>query len=1293
MTRFIHKTLAVLAAILLALPMVAAETPDYKLHKYAPGNGGILRRIAPDGKWAVINLGTTASGMHCNSELFNCETGEHFEVKFSGQTLSFEAVSNVGADGCVTIVGSFANRPMAYRFDPLKPTVMGKFKSFTNLPNWSLGVLSSVTPDGKYAVGHYTNYTGADVIGADLNGEFWFRPLFVNTETGEAIETPNLPTGDRYGIDQHAMNFSEISADGKYILGSREWYMPVEGFHFIYDVEKQDYTPIGFVKENGKLVAVDNIGYVDDALFSTNGRYVGGMLIRYGESSDDNIPSERKMPFRYDITTGEMTIFDGTESSNISVGCIDDNGTILGNPENGTPLRDFKIFYQDKFWIPFAQLCQQVYGFNFMAKTDFEFTGTAWGISADGRRFISFSDPQGESYMFDFGMSVEEACSKFDLLSNYTVSPKRDAYTSQITTVEINFGRAVQVLGKGNTHLHLYKVGKDGAEDQLIANGLSTSGESGGLHLKPATTSTVVGVFRSRDTHLTPGEDYYVLLDGGAVAPEGDANMVNKPIRIDYHGRAEGPVQIVKVTPEDGSSLKFLDSNSSYIQLTFDCPVALTDTYDAFLTRIDNDGLSVFVSPLAIAVGNTDETKSQIRIYPSSPIYLLENVEYRVVLAGGSICDYAATEESYNKGWSMTLKGTYVREVGTENSLFFDDFNDPNASLNKWLNWDCDKNVPLVKVEEMGFDQNNTPWNFSTHDASDDPDYYASSHSLYAPSGTSDDWMMTPQIHIPADGKARLEFDAQKLNPNKDDHLWLYIYQDDYYISYLDDYWMKDIKASAVLLDEIKDLPAGEGERAKGNWKHYAYDLAAYADKDIYIAFVNKNTNQSMVLVDNVSVQREILYTLGFSNEQRVVNQEKIDIKGTFTIKTPDFQSGAVRIVLKDAEGKEVSRREWPNIVGTSIKDTPIPLSFPDPLPLVAGKDNHYSIDVTFDGKDKNGNPYQKGDTYEGVISNLIFSPIKHVVLEEMTGITCPNCPQGHIVIDLCKQQFKDQFIPISIHSYDGDNLGAAFIGYSSFLGLNGAPSARINRIKGTKADAGIYYPMYGLENKVLYDMPEQNLWFNVIGKELQSPALCDVYAFADYSPADDRVNVTADVKYALEAEQLLSVFTVVLEDGIVSYQENNFANSDAEGLGEWGLNGQYGTYYAYPVVHNEVVRGVVGDTFNGTLGMFPQKFEPGLTYSRNYSFSKPAAITDMEKVSVVVMLIDTQTQEVVNATKTKLTVPGGGGSGSGIESVVMDQNSDAPIYNAAGVMMNNADGKKLPAGLYIKNGKKVVIR
>lgn len=1246
------KILVALATAFLCLATGFAQAPNCKIQKYECNDGGILTHITPSGKWAVINLGTSAGGGTAVSQLYDIEQGVVVPVTYNGRNLGISSVSD---DGNV-VVGSFSGRPMAYN------RATGKLTLFPLRQLWQMGHLDAVTPDGKWAVGYYNGYNGKLDENDELNHDYYYSTLMVNIETGDTVATPGLPRRDMAHLDQHAMKFSEITPDGRYVIGQMSWYImqPQSGFVFIYDTQLHNYEAVGYIEHDNRAwePKYPDMHHVEGTVISPDGHWLSGMAYMTHAHQDDIFFNEYGVPFLLDIRTRELTVFDEAESNNFGVGAVDNLGTIFGNPDTGSPLRDFRVLHQGKYWISLNQICKQVYGFDFREKTGYERTGTVMGVSGDGRRFIAFPDPLGESYCFDFGEPVEDVCDRVDLLDNYSVSPASGSIFAQLSTIEINFGRAVQVLGTGK-NVHLYK-----ADGTKVADGLSAGNQ--GLSLKTGSKTTVNVAFRTR--LLDAGESYYVTIDAGVIAVANDAQRANKEIRIDYVGRANGPVQLVKAAPESHAQLRQLDASTSYILLSFDSPVKLTEKASAYLVRVE-DGSRM--ATLTLSQGNTESTKHQILLYPASAVYLYDGLEYQVVVEAGSVCDYSDAEASYNETISLTYHGTYVREIGNDAVLFSDNFNDPAQSYAMWLRYEGDHRTPLNSMQLWGFDADNMPWSFGMSDDQTYADCFAGSHSLYAPSGQSDDWMVTPQLQLPEGGVTRLDFDAQSYNPAKTDVLKIYVYEQDFNISYLNDAWMNDddgFRKNAVLLEEITLIAGDSQDKTAGEWTHYSFDLSPWAGKNVYVAFVNQNQNQSAIFVDNVTVQRELLYSIGFANADRVVDKGELQISGQFTVRT-DKHSGKISLTLKDASGKEISQVVWPNVSG-NVKDRPIPFTFQEPLPLTVGKENKFTIDVLMG---------DHLDVFEGSILDLSFEPTKHVVLEEMTGVDCPNCPLGIITIEKCEKAFGEQFIPVSIHTYPGDPWMGSLEPYSTFLGLQAAPSARINRT------SGVYYPIVSEGGKYLDTNPDSPLWFDVVSRELSRLAPCDLSLAAVQDADGQHVQYKADLRYAVDADQQLSLLVLILENGLEYYQANNLGSLENTLFGEWGAGGLNSGAYAYPVIHNDVVRLVVGQTFSGTIGLFPSTLEAGQTYSATFSSNWPQAIDDVRNATAVAMLIDSQSGEVINACKTGIQPPTDGGL-NGIEDVIVSEASDA-TYTLSGVRVAVPTKK----GVYISNGKKYI--
>lgn len=1239
-----YRAISLLIIILCALGInaqsvvvpIVPNTPTNtsKIYKYTPNDGGIFYTMTRGNEWAIVNIGRADGDVNhgCKSQLFNMNTGDMFPVMVQGRDIPFEMASN---DGNI-VVGHYGDVACSVN------RATGKMTIYPNRPLWHGGKLVDCTPDGKYAVGYYEGYLGKS-DDSDIPNDWFYRTLLVDTETGDTIATPGIPKTKRNGQSYQSIKFTSISPDGRYINGAIDWYLD-GGMNFTYDriLDKVVNQSMLSIYCGDVAAKYDNVVSVSGGMVSPSGNAFGcNVTLRQPDGSTKTCMGV------YFRDREELVTYPDAEDGGVSICALDDNGTYYGINETGSPLRDFKILYDGKYWVTLNQLCHQRYGYDFFEATGFERSGTIMGVSPDGHKLISFADPMGESFCFDFGMTSKEACSTLDFLSQYTVTPEGGSQFEQLKSVEITFERPVRINGNGS-YIHLYD--SKGTE---VAVGLSTEYA---LQHKGESKNTVIASIRNRT--LTDGEDYTFVIDANAFATEKSDDCFSKEIRINYVGR-QGAVKMQKCTPEPESRIMKLDNISSYVIMTFDRKVQLTDTPMATLRHEDGS----FAAQMTMVAGYLESTKNQILLYPSSTVNMYDGQRYTVVIEEGSICDYSGNTKSYNERIEVEYTGTYVRPVPTGHVLFQDSWDDIAESLTTWMRYDGDKLTPQSTPAAWEFDNENQPWNFSLRESNDNPDYCAGSHSMYAPSGTSDDWMMTPQINMPDEGTTMLEFDAQSYYLDSKDVLDVYVYEDSRVISYLNDNNMGEIKANCVkVFSEV--LSAGATMEGLANeWTHYTVDLSAWNGKDIYVAFVNQNYNKSAIFVDNVLIQRELLYSLALDYDDSVVDADEQKISGKLGIVT-DKPVTAISLALRDADGNELDRIEWNNISG-STQGRQIPFAFAKTVPLVPGKVTDYSIDITIN---------DRLDTYKGTITNLVFAPVKRVVLEEMTGIDCPNCPLGIVTIEKLRKMYGERFIPVSLHTYTGDPYAYGVTDYSNGLELNSAPSARINRIK------GIYYPMVSSSTEYLDQYPSDPLWLDVVAEQLDRMALCDIAIRAEFT--DDtrhEVRYSADVKYAVDAtNQQLSLLFVVLEDGLENYQQNGFGGVESPLLKEWGKGGSYSDGYVYPYLHNDVARTYVGSNFSGTLGLFPTSFFAGETVTATVSAEFPSQVI-ADNAHVVGMLINTQTGEVMNAAECRYVMAD---NTDGIDTPTSTLPSDAVIYNLNGQRITTPH-----KGLYIQNG------
>lgn len=1249
-----------------------------KIYKYTPGDVGIFYDTTGGNEWAIVNAGREDGDEDgaCDSKLFNMLTGEIFKVEVAqGRYLRFKGGSvdaNVLAGRIVT--GNIdTNKAATYNRSTGKLNIYPD-RYDADGGRWRNGHLTGCTPDGKFAYGYYQGYVGPSSGDEDIPHDWWYRPLLVDVEKGEVIKIDDsvLPGGGK----MEAYKLTGISDDGRYVRGQGNWFME-GGASFVYDTQTKRCVsgmPDTFEAKHGETVAtvlarlqkkhpeligISNLSaatltkrtYRCNATYkAADGTQKTAMAVYFRAVNGDGDIADREE---------DIKIYDEIEDGGVSISYMDDNGTCYGMTETGGPLRNFKILYNGKYWVSFNQICKQKFGYDFYEVTAFERSGSIMGVSPDGHRLISYVDPMGESFCFDFGMTAHEACEGLDFLGSYTATPEDGSQFETISSVEITFERPVRILGTGK-NVHLYN-----SKGEQVREGLSTSSA---IQFKQESKNTVIATIRNYT--MNEGEDYTFVIDAGTFVTERSDDCLSKEIRIKFSGR-KGAVKMIASAPEEGTKISRLDNQSSYVIMSFDRKVKLVDDNQTTARLEHEDG--TYAGTMTMVPGYLDETKHQVLLYPASTINLYEGQKYNVVIEEGMLCDYSGNAKSYNERVVLQLEGGYVRPVPTGEVLFHDSWDDIAESLTTWLRYEGDHLTPQYTPKSWEFDEDNQPWNFSIRESNENPDYCAASHSMYAPSGKSDDWMITPQIVMPQEGKVILEFDAQNYIQDVEDVLNVYVYADKRVISYLNDNNMKDIREGAQLVFSEVTTPGATREGLAGEWTHYEVDLSAWDGQEIYIAFVNENYNKSAIFVDNVAVHREVLCEVALDYDETAVALTEQKISGKITVKT-DKRVSSIRMELIDAEGVEVDNIEWNNL--SISKGASRPFSFAKPLPLRSASVNDYTINIKMTVDDE-----VKNTAVKSQIMNLTFKPIKRVVLEEMTGLDCPNCPLGIVTIEKLRRIHGDRILPISLHTYTGDPYAVNVIDYSNGLGLLAAPSARIDRIN------GVYYPIKSSGSTFMDSDADDPLWFDIVSERMNKLPLCDLSISASpiTGTRGEEITYTASVTYAIDAkDQQLSLLFVVLEDNIVNYQQNAFGGIDSPLLMEWGVGGSNSSQYVYPFTHNDVARGIVGNNFGGSIGLFPSAFMAGETVSASIKQVLPTNILNASNLHVVGMLIDTQTGEIINAAACRY-----GEISNGIENAVSATCKEVPVYTISGQRVSSL--KK--GGMYIKNGVKMIAR
>lgn len=1215
MKKFASLLLLALLTTVLSVNAQTTGAPSFQLQQFA--DLSIVNKVSDNGKWAIVKGATGEQKKNGNVRILNTETKEYTILKLEKESEA-DAIGKYmanditddgnivvgGFNGTLTDDGSFLGIPGFFNM------TTKEWVALPLLEGTTAGQVHAVTPDGKYAVGVCED-NPINVMSSNTHGVMW------NLETRTMVTLENLP---KMPVDYSCKleQYTDISADGKFI--SIYGNQAINPTAFIYNTVEKKSIRFGIEGKN----SLPGFNQLDGSVvLSPNGKYAAATV----RDTEDNL-----LVAVLNLETETYTAYNNIENLDQRAGHVDNNGNVYASSPSGTAVREWSVVCEG-IWYPFSLIMNQRYNRDFYKATNFENTGTLWAGSADGHVLGSMVSPQGESYIVTLPESINDACKNIDLLQSFTPTPSAGAAFHWIDKVTFLFTQNIAVKDSKAT-----ATLKD-SNGNVVLNSI-------GMAVSQTDSHTLVVTFREKA--LTAGETYTVEIPEGALCLAANDTKVNKAISVSYVGRGDAPVAVTDIYPANESEVPYFDNETFFPVLTFETKVVASEKASASLYEITSDGEKKISSLSVIAKGE------KVALMPPTVQYLYSGAKYKVVLEAGSVTDVVGDENSGNAVVTLNYTGTYVRQVSTETAILFsEDFNSMASSLANMMRYEGDHNTPTTTMQAWGFDADNEPWNFSIRESETTADICAASTSMYSPKGQSDDWMVTPQLTIP-DEFCTLTFDAQSYDDLSSDKLNIVIWACDENINTL----TSDIISKMKSEGEITSYELNIGKTAEGlegEYTKYAIDLAKYAGKKIYIGFWNNNKNESVIFVDNILVQRNLKYLLYLLNPETVVKKESQEISGMLYINSDVDTFSSVTLTLNDSQGNVLDTKTEN---GLSLKkDDFYEFAFEKPLPLTVGEVNEFTIGIKLDSY---------SDVSKNSIKNLTFEPVKRVVLEELTGTTCPNCPQGIVAIEYLEKLYGDRFIPISLHTYDGDPYSSTTLEqYTQSLGLAAAPSGIVQRngyiISPMSSSSGSFVLSNGMD-----------LWADFVAAEMKIPSYIGVkVAKANIDEETGKIKMELEIESALNLKnQYINVFPIAMEDGLVNSQLNNFYTYAEEALGDWGKGGKYAQYSVNNITHNDVARTYWG-TVKGTNIGFPQTLEAGKTYSCPMEINYPEQVAVKENGKIAFMFIDGVTNYVINAVVLPMK-----DISTGIENAVVDNSSDIRISASAGDVLVVADGE-----------------
>lgn len=1125
--------------------------------------------LSDNGQWATAE-GVNEESRYAYPYLINVQTGELTELWVEADLMKSLEASDVTNDG-KTIVGCYDSKPAYYDLNQNK---------WISLQSEYPGKATSVTPDGKYISGwsNSGSFSGDAYVETPL---LWEKQ---SDGTYRAIdvyaELPNFPKKTKLGTNTQQVRIDNISPDGNILSGIINFVTPATVCYYVYNKTTQECKYV-----DNALGDVPAETFVDESTMSNNGKYLTGIVQVAGGSYISS--------YLYNTSDNSCILYNTeSEEQDRAGSAVSNTGIVFACSPAVNPVRSAYVRVGN-LWYGIDEILSGRYDMNFYERTGYDFTGTIEGVSDDEKTMIGMSETKTKGYIIRLPETISEAASSVNPLGTYAVSPAYGSKFAKFSQMKLAFSKSAAVTS-GVKAQFMDASGK-------VLRDYTITAQSGNK------TFTIGGISLA----LNADEEYTMKIPAGAFYLMADNSIKSDEITIKYIGRAEAPAAVQQVSPADQANVSEISSEHP-VQILFDLSIAISEDAKAYLYR---DGQTSPVCELNFVQG----AESTLMLYPSLKRYLEKDEKYKVVVEAGSVTDIMGF--CANNEITINYTGAYKPEISSDGSLFSDDFNDPSNSMVRYLLYEGDHNKPSSAMQNLGFDADNSPWIFVIRESESSSDYCAASTSIYNPTGKSDDWMAIPRLSI-ENADYYLSFDVQSYYKSKADRLKVLVLEDDaVYSNFTKELYDKFKANGKVIYDE--QLTPGESEEGlSGDWTHVEKSLAEYAGKNIYIAFVNENDNQSMIFLDNLKVYYKGDFNFAPNVESTQVNKESTNV-GVIVKVTSDKTYNTINATLTSEDGSFKSTyTDTPSKPITSAAN--YSFTFPDKLPLKVGEENKYTISISLDGTVYSQN---------GTISNLAFETTKHLVIEESTGQQCSNCPQGILAIENLENLYGDQIVPVAIHSSVIGTDQFAYENYNSYFGITAQPMGVINRID------TLYAPMYVSGNEQYhFDSPEgNNTFYDIAQREFGSYAIADVTIDkAIYDKNSKNVQVSGNVNYAMNMNSLNhNLAFVVLEDGLTGPQKNNLYAFDQDILGEFGKGGQYGSSIVV-ITFNDVARKVPNDNFAGESGIIPVSVTAGQPVAFNKVFSMPENVTNWDNAKIVVMLLDANTERVINATKAK---------------------------------------------------------
>ncbi|NVK63796.1 MAG: T9SS type A sorting domain-containing protein [Flavobacteriales bacterium] len=313
------------------------------------------------------------------------------------------------------------------------------------------------------------------------------------------------------------------------------------------------------------------------------------------------------------------------------------------------------------------------------------------------------------------------------------------------------------------------------------------------------------------------------------------------------------------------------------------------------------------------------------------------------------------------------------------------------------------------------------------------------------------------------------------------------------------------------------------------------------------------------------------------------------------------------------------------NITGLNIQpNQTYQFTSPTQLNSVAGSSYTIDLNATITGDaDLTNNDIQ--------VSTVALTqiPTKYVVGEEKTGTWCGWCPRG--AVGLANMESVSEFIGIAIHNGDPMTIAAYDSGINTYI-PGGYPGGGVDR--------------------VLEGNPSASNFLYMHNERVGATVPCDVKNLsAVYDPAAGNITVSGESEWYGSVSGNYRFSCVIVEDDVMGtgsdWGQENYYSGEPAGTMQFpsGVNGGFDFSTAGSSVnpadfggYDHVARYLSDDDILGDAGSLPSGSVPLGVHSHTFDPIPANVVNDLNKAHAVVMIVNADNGEILNAYKTAIT-------------------------------------------------------